>query len=61
MGHKSVKQLYFIEDEMDAVDVYNNGYSELLDKVDGSLTLKPVKPNTEALYNYVLHEWDLCV
>ena len=23
MGHKSVKQLYFIEDEMDAVDVYN--------------------------------------
>lgn len=38
-----------------------NGYSELLDKVDGSLTLKPVKPNTEALYNYVLHEWDLCV
>jgi hypothetical protein len=23
MGHKSVRQLYFIEDEIDAVDVYN--------------------------------------
>jgi len=30
MGHKSVRQLYFIEDEMDAVDVYNRLRSHLL-------------------------------
>jgi hypothetical protein len=29
MGHKSVRQLYFIEDEMDAVDVYNRLRSHL--------------------------------
>ena len=29
MGHKSVRQLYFIEDEMDAVDVYNRLCSHL--------------------------------
>ena len=38
-----------------------NGYADLLDKVKGSLTLKPVKPKTEALYNSVIHEWELCV
>ena len=30
MGHKSVRHLYFIEDEMDAVDVYNRLRSHLL-------------------------------
>jgi len=30
MGHKSVRQLYFIEDEMDAVDIYNRLRSHLL-------------------------------
>ena len=30
MGHKSVRQLCFIEDEMDAVDVYNRLRSHLL-------------------------------
>jgi len=30
MGYKSVRQLYFIEDEMDAVDVYNRLRSHLL-------------------------------
>ena len=30
MGHKSVRQLYFIEDEMDAIDVYNRLRSHLL-------------------------------
>jgi hypothetical protein len=30
VGHKSVRQLYFIKDEMDAVDVYNRLRSHLL-------------------------------
>jgi hypothetical protein len=30
MGHKSIRQLCFIEDEMDAVDVYNRLRSHLL-------------------------------
>jgi hypothetical protein len=30
MGYKSVRQLYFIEDKMDAVDVYNRLRSHLL-------------------------------
>ena len=30
MGHKSVRQLYVIEDEIDAVDVYNRLRSHLL-------------------------------
>jgi hypothetical protein len=39
MGHKSVRQLCFIEDEMDAVDVYNRLRSHLL-------TIEyPPKPN----------------
>jgi hypothetical protein len=28
-------------------------------KIDDFLALKPVKPKTEALYDYILHEWDL--
>ena len=38
-----------------------NGFHELVQQTTGSLTLKPVRPKTERLYNYVLHEWDLYV
>ena len=36
-----------------------NGFHELLQHTSNTLTLKPVKPNTEALYDYILYEWDL--
>jgi hypothetical protein len=41
MGHKSVRQLYFIEDEIDAVDVYDRLRSHLLVIELPPLKLKP--------------------
>jgi hypothetical protein len=38
-----------------------NGFHELVQQTTDSITLKPVRPKTERLYNYVLHEWDLYV
>jgi len=37
-----------------------NGFHELLQHTTGTLTLKPVKLNTEVHYGSILHEWDLC-
>lgn len=36
-----------------------NGFRELVQRTDGSLTLKSVNPTTEKFYGYILHEWDL--
>jgi hypothetical protein len=38
-----------------------NCFEELLHQTNDSLTLKPVRPKTQRLYDYVLHEWDLYV
>jgi hypothetical protein len=35
------------------------GYDNLIRQTTDTLTLKPVKPATEALYRTALHEWDL--
>jgi hypothetical protein len=38
-----------------------NCFEDLLHQTNDSLTLKPVRPKTQRLYDYVLHEWDLYV
>lgn len=38
-----------------------NGFHELVQKTIDCLTLKPVGPKTERLYDYILHEWDLYI
>ena len=48
MGHKSVRQLYFIEDEMDAVDVYNRLRSHLL-TTEYPLKLNPAFRSCDAV------------
>ena len=50
MGHKSVRQLYFIEDEMDAVDVYNRLRSHLL--MEYSLKFNPAFPSSRGREAY---------
>jgi len=48
MRHKSVRQLYFIEDEMDAVDVYNRLRSHLL-TTEYPLKLNPAFRSCDAV------------
>jgi len=48
MGHKSVRQLYFIEGEMDAVDVYNRLRSHL-PMIEYLLNLNPVSRSCDAV------------
>jgi hypothetical protein len=38
-----------------------NGFHELVQQTNDSLTLKPVRPKTERLYDYVLPKWDLYI